>query len=167
MGTLPPVWLLDVDGVINVRRPGWGAAPFHGVAYTGDIGWRLRWAPALTARIRRLHRDGVLEVRWCSTWCSWPDELARVLRMPGIDLAFGDVVDTSAAKLGAAHEVLHSGRRLVWTDDVEVPLGGLLFDELTADGRALLIRPDPRSGLTPAHLAAIEAFARSGLGDDC
>src|SRR3954468_11461291 len=79
----PPVWLLDVDGVINVRRPGWGAPPFHDVAYTGDIGWRLRWAPALTARIRRLHREGVAEVRWCSTWCSWPDELVRVLHMPG------------------------------------------------------------------------------------
>src|SRR5438270_332570 len=27
-----PVWLLDVDGVINVRRPGWGGPPWKGRA---------------------------------------------------------------------------------------------------------------------------------------
>jgi hypothetical protein len=161
MSDAAPVWLLDVDGVINVKRPGWGAAPFHGQAHALGVVWRLRWAPALTARIRRLHRDGVLEVRWCSTWCAWPAEIERVLRMPGLDRAFGDVPDASVAKLAAARAVLLGGRRLVWTDDDEVPEPGPLHDELTAGGRALLIRPDPRRGLTPEDLDAIEAFART------
>ncbi|WP_432973233.1 hypothetical protein [Dactylosporangium sp. CA-233914] len=156
----PPVWLLDVDGVINAKRPGWGAVPFQGRAYALGAEWKLRWAPALTARILRLHRDGLVEVRWCSTWCAWPGELDRVLRMPGLDRAFGEVPDFAIAKLAAARAVLRGGRRLVWTDDTEVPESGPLYDELTCGGRALLVRPDERRGLQPAHLDRIEAFLR-------
>jgi hypothetical protein len=156
----PPVWLLDVDGVINVRRPRWSAAPHKGVAVAEGVGWPLRWAPALVARIRRLHRDGVVEARWCSTWCAWPTEIERALRMPPLPRAFGDVPDFSVAKLAAARAVLLGGRRLVWTDDVVVPEPSPLRDEFTAGGRALLIRPDPRHGLTPAHMDEIERWAR-------
>jgi len=53
-----PVWLLDVDGVINVARPGWGAAPRSGNAYSAGQAYRMRWAPALVERIRALHRAG-------------------------------------------------------------------------------------------------------------
>ncbi|WP_433076425.1 HAD domain-containing protein [Dactylosporangium sp. CA-052675] len=159
----PPVWLLDVDGVINVKRPGWGAAPLQGRAYALGAEWRLRWAPALVQRIRRLHRDGVAEVRWCSTWCAWPGEVERLFKLPGLDRAFGEVPDFSVAKLAAARTVLREGRRLVWTDDVEVPEPGPLHDELVRDGRALLIRPDPRRGLQPRHLDAIEAFCTTPL----
>jgi hypothetical protein len=157
-----PVWLLDVDGVINVKRPGWSAAPFQGRAHALGAEWKLRWAPALIARIRTLHGDGVAEVRWCSTWCAWPGEVERLFKLPGLDRAFGDVPDFSVAKLAAARAVLRAGRRLVWTDDVEVPEAGPLREELTRDGRALLIRPDERRGLTPAHLDEIEAFCREG-----
>ncbi|MFI5915270.1 HAD domain-containing protein [Dactylosporangium sp. NPDC051541] len=154
-----PVWLLDVDGVINVKRPAWGEAPFHDRAYALGAEWKLRWAPGLLARIRRLHREGLAEVRWCSTWCAWPGELERVFKVR-FDRAFGEVPDYSVAKLAAALAVMEGGRRLVWTDDVEVPLTGLLFESMTLDDRALLIRPDDRRGLTPADLDAIEAFCR-------
>ncbi|GGL41836.1 hypothetical protein GCM10014719_48880 [Planomonospora parontospora subsp. antibiotica] len=62
-----PVWLLDVDGVINVARPGWGDAPRSGTAYSGGGAYRMRWAPALIDRIRALHRAGGVEIRWCSS----------------------------------------------------------------------------------------------------
>lgn len=66
-----PVWLLDVDGVINASRPGWGAAPHHGTATAAGMSFRIRWAPALAKRIRALHESGRVEIRWCSTWCDW------------------------------------------------------------------------------------------------
>ncbi|MGI5185058.1 hypothetical protein ACQEVZ_53285 [Dactylosporangium sp. CA-152071] len=69
------------------------------------------------------------------------------------------MAEAPAAKLAAARAVLAGGDHLVWTDDDEVPAAGPLLDELTAAGRALLIRPDARCGLTPAHLDEIEAFA--------
>ncbi|MEU7876152.1 hypothetical protein [Dactylosporangium sp. NPDC049140] len=158
----PPVWLLDVDGVVNVERPDWGVVPQNGRAFAEGIQWRMRWAPPLLARIRRLHRDGVVEVRWCSTWCARPGELQRVLRLR-FACAFGAVPNPAVAKLAAARAVLAGGRRLVWTDDDVVPDAGAMVDELTVDGRALLIRPDPRCGLTPAHLDEIEAFAQCRL----
>ncbi|WP_432829994.1 hypothetical protein [Dactylosporangium sp. CA-092794] len=159
----PPVWLLDVDGVINVKRPGWHAAPFSGRAHDADLEYRLRWAPRLTARIGALHRAGVAEVRWCTTWCAYADQLERLFRLPRLERAWTEDLtgdETPAVKLAAARAVLSAGRRLVWTDDAEVPQPGPARDDLVAGGRALLIRPDARSGLTPAHLAAIETFAR-------
>ncbi len=65
---LRPVWLLDVDGVINVPRPGWNAAPRSGNACSAGTAFRIRWAPALLDRIRALHHTGSVEIRWCSTW---------------------------------------------------------------------------------------------------
>ncbi|WP_238010122.1 hypothetical protein KZZ52_19980 [Dactylosporangium sp. AC04546] len=157
-----PVWLLDVDGVINVKQPAWHAKPWTGTACDARLEYRMRWAPQLTTRIRQLHRAGVVEVRWCTTWCAYADQLERLFRLPVLDRAFTDDLDgddVPPVKLAAARAVLAEGRRLVWTDDAEVPEPGPLFDELAAGGRALLIRPDARRGLTPADVDAIEAFS--------
>jgi hypothetical protein len=53
--------------------------------------------------------------------------------------------------------VVRGGRRLVWTDDDAIPIGGEFVDELGAAG-ALLIRPAKNRGLQPADMDAIEAF---------
>ncbi|HYN94711.1 MAG TPA: hypothetical protein VES42_12755 [Pilimelia sp.] len=155
-----PVWLLDVDGVINVRRPGWGAAR-DGTAHSAGVTYRLRWAPALIERICAVHRAGV-DIRWCTTWCADADQLERLFGLPRLDRAWSVELGraaAAAAKLAAARQVLAGGRRLIWTDDAEVPTRGAVHDELTGAGRALLIAPSRRRGLRPEHLAAIEAFA--------
>lgn len=164
---LPPVWLLDVDGVINASRPGWSAPPRKGYAYAGAHEYRLRWAPALIQRIRDLHKAGAVEVRWCTTWCAYADQLERLWALPPLGRAFTDDINghaASVAKLAAARQVLAGGRRLVWTDDTEVPLFGDVHDDLTAAGRALLIRPRGSTGLQPDHLDQIEAFAKPTEG---
>lgn len=52
----PPVWLLDVDGVINATRPGWGSPPRQASVYADGDDWPMRWAPALidAARSRNI-----------------------------------------------------------------------------------------------------------------
>ncbi|MER7209364.1 hypothetical protein ABT340_20060 [Streptosporangium sp. NPDC000239] len=163
-----PVWLLDVDGVINVARPGWGGIPRRGVAHSGGYAYRMRWAPALIDRVRALHRTGTVEIRWCSTWCADADEVERLFALPRLPRTWSERLSSTAAaeaKLAAARQVLARGWRLVWTDDVEVPTGGPVHDELTKDGRALLIAPSPREGLRPDHMDAIEGFvATRGAG---
>lgn len=156
-----PVWLLDVDGVINANRPGWGAAPRKQMAYADGDGWPMRWAPALLDRIRALVVAETVEVRWCTTWCAWADQLERMWRLPPLGRAFTEKLNgsvASAAKLACARPVLADGRRLIWTDDMEVPSAGPLYDEMTVEGRALLIRPAGNRGLQPDHLDEIEAF---------
>lgn len=164
MTGLPPVWLLDVDGVVNATRPGWGGPPRKRGCWSASDAYEytLRWAPPLVDRIRDLHKAGVVEVRWCTTWCADADALERLWALPTLDRAFTspDKVEAPASKLAAARQVLADGRRLIWTDDTEVPLYGEVHDELIADGRALLIRPKHSTGLQPEHMDMIEAFAK-------
>lgn len=163
-GDQAAVWLLDVDGVINADKPGWGAAPRKTGVYSNTCQreFRIRWAPALIPRIRAIHRSGRVEIRWCTTWCGDTERLERALGLPAFDPCWTEYTNGRAAgmaKLAAARAVLAEGRRLVWTDDNEVPLESWpLHAELSAEGRALLIKPDERYGLQPEHLDAIEAF---------
>jgi hypothetical protein len=162
----PPVWLMDVDGVLNVSHPGWGGAPQRQFVWsqTDQTTYPMRWAPVLIDRIRSLHVDGRVEIRWCTTWCPDADELERLWRLPELERALvADPMPRGAAcwplKLAAAKAVLADGRRLIWTDDDALPKPGAARDELTAGGLALLIAPRPRRGLRPDDLDRIEAFA--------
>lgn len=154
-------WLLDVDGVLNARQPGWGGAPREGMAFASSIrrGFTIRFAPPLIQRIRDLHHTGLVEIRWCTTWCGDTAEIERVLSLPKFTSCWPDAARfVGELKLTAAQKVLADGDRLVWTDDDEVPVSGPLYEELSAGGRSLLIRPDTRRGLQPEHMDAIEAF---------
>ncbi|HXV93859.1 MAG TPA: hypothetical protein VD813_11215 [Pseudonocardia sp.] len=160
-----PVWLLDVDGVLNVPRPGWDGVSRSGDAHCGGKRFRMRWAPALIDRIRGLQRAGTVDIRWCSTWCGDADQLETLFGLPRLGRAWSDTrtgIAAEVAKLTAARRVSARGRRLVWTDDAEVPRSGPVYEELTAGGRALLIAPSPLRGLQPEHLDAIEAFIAAG-----
>jgi hypothetical protein len=153
------IWLLDVDGVINVTRPGWGAAPESGTAYSAGYPYRLRWAPALTARIRALHATGGVTIRWCSTWCADVAQIERLFGLPSLDRCWADPISSTAAahaKLATARAVLAQGRRLIWTDDEAVPTCGPVHDELTRTGR----------GLQPEHLDTIEEFVAADATSD-
>lgn len=159
-----PVWLLDVDGVLNAPRAGWGG-PGEARRVTVDgMQLRLRWEPKAISCVRTLHMAGVVEVRWCTTWCHVAGILESLWQLPALPRAWdypafgGRAV---AAKRAAARAVLAGGRRLVWTDD------DLDLDDLPAEvgeaeqaGRALLIRPRSSRGLRPDDLHAIEQFAR-------
>ncbi|GGR89470.1 hypothetical protein GCM10010169_37120 [Micromonospora fulviviridis] len=162
----PPVWLLDVDGVLNVSRPGWGAPPRRSQVWADSeaVSYQVRWAPALVARIRALHGCGAVEVRWCTTWCPDAERLERLWGLPPLVRSLdADPMPRGSAcwplKRAAARAVVAAGRRLIWTDDEALPTAGPDRDALTADGRALLIAPRPSRGLQPADLDRIAAFA--------
>lgn len=152
-----PVWLLDVDGVLNATRPGWGGPGQARHVNVDGHTLRLRWEPKTVACIRTLHMAAVVEVRWCTTWCPWADTLETLWRLPTLTRAWTEPQpDTWEAKVTAARAVLDSGRRLVWTDDDLDPA-----ELADTAGRALLIHPQPRRGLRPEHLHEIERFARA------
>jgi hypothetical protein len=158
-----PVWLLDVDGVLNATRPGWGGPGLARHVSVDGCTLKLRWEPKAIGCVRLLHMAGVVEVRWCTTWCPWAGTLEALWHLPTLERTWAEPQpDTWEAKLAAAQAMLDSGRRLVWTDD-DLTAGDLP----DVDGRALLIRPLPRRGLRPEHLHEIEQFAKEkgGLSD--
>lgn len=159
-------WLLDVDGVLNASRPGWGAAPRRGIAVAGAEPWTIRWAPALMRRIRTIHTAGQVEIVWCTTWCPWADQIERLLGLPALGRAWNDEElfgrPALEAKRDAARRALAEGRRLIWTDDDAIPRGPY---RVGLDG-ALLIEPDPRKGLQPEDLDRIEAFVADSTFTD-
>ncbi|WP_051366405.1 HAD domain-containing protein [Hamadaea tsunoensis] len=160
----PPVWLLDVDGVINTRRPVWGPDLSRGTVHSDGEDYPLRWAPRLIARIRRLHETGIVDVAWCTTWCPDAGALEQLFGLPPLGIALDAEAlagDSDSAKLAAARRVRASGRRLVWTDDTAIPDEAPVRRELTERGMGLLIRPHPRRGLRPGDVDRIEWFARA------
>jgi hypothetical protein len=156
------IWLLGVDGVVNAGKAGWGRAPLKAAVYAGQQQYAMRWEPKVIDRIRELHKGGTVEVRWCSTWCAFAGELERLWNLPPLERAFLEPLNgraASMAKLAAAAQVLADGHRLIWTDDMEVPERGELYERMTFDNKALLISPWSSRGLRPEHMAAIEEFA--------
>ena len=159
-----PVWLLDVDGVLNAGRAGWDGPPRTGTAYDKDgQPFRIRWSADLVKRITALHVSGAVEIWWATTWVDHdPDQISRLLGLPTFPVGWepqgwAHTLYVRAAKQNAAHHVLRAERRpLIWTDDQAIP------DRLIEPGDppALLIAPDTRRGLRPEHMDRIEQFAR-------
>ena len=162
--SLRPVWLLDVDGVLNASKPGWSGSPVTRTAYAGAKAFPLRFAPALIRRIRAVHERGTVEVRWATTWVDHIDQVVRVMRLPAWACAFSlgrGEVDAESAKYAAALHVVEVERRpLIWTDDEAIPVeGSPAHRRLREAGpRVLLIRPRSNRGLQPEHLDQIRHF---------
>jgi hypothetical protein len=173
-----PVWLLDIDGVVNALSPQapsrpWPAGSWEQHVVRTQVPDRgVLTLPILAARpvlefITGVVESGAAEVRWHSTWGPAAiTTLAPTLGLPPIELSTAPEWADSAPmwwKIPAARHLAESGRRLVWTDD-QLPLyrtDRLGEDELAAldawDG-ALLLATDPTVGLAPGDLARIGEF---------
>ena len=168
MSNTTPVWLLDIDGVLNSgSKPGWHAPPKRRYAYAGGQEFTMRWAPALLDCVRTLIDSQRIEVLWATSWVGETHQIERLMDLPRLECAFtlpanlepGDQRGAAAelAKRAAALDVVRTGRRLLWTDDDAIWPAGPERDELTAAG-ALLIEPDERRGLQPRDMEAIAAW---------
>ena len=168
-----PVWLLDIDGVVNALARGpvagsWPADQWVQHVVPADIPGSGRMVlPIFVARpvldfVARVVETGAAEVIWHSTWREAAvSDLAPVLGLPAhADLARAGMDAASRAHLVEAPggaRVIESGRRLVWTDD-DIAVVPEQVGDLAARPDTLLISPDPYTGLTPADLAAIADF---------
>lgn len=150
--------------------------------------WPITWSPSVVAALRGWHEPGQLETRWLTTWGHDANqELRLLLGMPALPVAgtHQDAGGPSAGSGGAAHasvapaapdplsgrwwkydvvsRLLHTepGRRLVWVDDDLFRFSGAFARWAAAQPLVTAIAPDPRCGLSPADLAAVEAVVES------
>ncbi|HEY8302280.1 MAG TPA: HAD domain-containing protein [Jatrophihabitans sp.] len=168
-----PVWLLDIDGVVNALARGpvagsWPAADWAQHVVRADIPGSGRMVlPIFVAQpvvdfVTRVHRSGAAEVIWHSTWREAAvSDLAPTLGLPRLPISHAPEWTQRPPdrwwKLPAAQRVLEAGRRLVWTDD-DIAVVPDQVAGLATRADALLISPDPQTGLTADHLAAIADF---------
>jgi hypothetical protein len=168
---MKPVWLLDIDGVINaLESPGpplhaWPAGCWRTVQAESahQLSWPIVAAQPVLDFIWMVHTKGLAEIRWHTSWQEFANNVSRELDLPELPLQpapeFDEPISLTWWKLPAARRVLSEGRRLIWTDDdVGSELSRVERRELKATGRALLLCPDTKTGLRHRHLKRIESF---------
>ena len=154
-----PLLLVDVDGVISLF--GFPAAPPAGLLATAVDGIPHLLSDRAGPLLIRL--AATFECVWCTGWEDRAEEhLPRLLGLPGgwPHLQFAPVEAAAARhwKLDAIEARAGRDRPVAWIDDA--------FDdtcEAWADARpgpTLLVRTEPASGLTEAHVTSLERWAR-------
>ncbi|WP_088317347.1 HAD domain-containing protein [Kineosporia sp. R_H_3] len=89
---LPPLWFLDVDGVVNAISAQPDPAVWNdwstGRATVDGRPWTIRFSPTVTSTVARLHTEGLAEVCWLTTWGhAVNDDLRVVLGLPELPVA--------------------------------------------------------------------------------
>lgn len=180
--SLVPVWLLDIDGVINVvsedpAESAWPSAHwcrFRAVDGRGRE-WPMVVAEPVVDFLWQVHDEELAEIRWHTTWQRQASDVGAALGLPDFPiqacpefdrydeqrLGGAPPVGETWWKLPAAERVLaDEGRPLLWTDDdarEELARPGAR-DRL--DGTHLILSPRANVGLTPGNLRIIDAFLR-------
>ncbi|HEV2891285.1 MAG TPA: hypothetical protein VGX28_13000 [Frankiaceae bacterium] len=183
---MPPLWLLDVDGVLNAVSatvPRAWAQWRTGEAVADGVAWPIRYAPTLVRTIAGLHERGLVECRWLTTWGDAANEdLRRLLGLPAFRVAApppapshaggghhgaGVAAEDSAApapgwwKLAAVRALLTAERRpVIWTDDELRHHPEAVAWVRSCGVRSLLLSPRPDVGLTPRDLRDVQGFCQ-------
>lgn len=158
--TEKPLWLVDVDGVLNAVCMTCGP----GQRRERLNGYGITWTPAVTDRILGLHTEGLVELRWLTTWAELANEhIGPAFGWPSLEVVAGPYdMSTSAAewwKLGHV-QALAGDRRIVWTDD-DIHYDPETCDWLKTQPNILPISPNTTVGLTNDHIDKIEGWLRS------
>lgn len=158
---MKPVWFLDIDGVINAF---FGETPegyLTTVASAHDADWEITYSPEVIDFINRVHRGGLAEIRWLTTW----EQYARTSLAPAVGLddfsAYDDPGEDGSPMSWWKGQivtdfVLDEARPFVWTDDDIDAETAAMFEAESVPN--LIGAPSPSTGLTPDHLKQIHDF---------
>lgn len=167
-----PIWLLDIDGVINGNpyREGhnlWGGEADVWIetnALGGNRWWPVTAAIPVVNFIRRVHEEKWAEIVWLTTWQADANNVSAALSLPHFRFLRNPMKEgtryhdsTSWWKLAEAVQESKLGRPIIWTDD---DLGRIVKNLFRAQcpSDSLLISPHGDEGLAPKHLVRIAAF---------
>lgn len=184
MSNSKPVWLLDVDGVVNryfARPQEWDEDARYGHAFhtVGGMTMNVYWGVPVVEFINAAAE--FVDVVWLTSWgvtantelvpmagLAGPFPVGSVLAGlpspdPGVSF-LGHKVDVVlelfTETAGNGGEPLFGGRRVVWSDDelsADVRGGvSVAFGDRVGD--VLFVRPGYHVGLTPQHLNQIRSF---------
>jgi hypothetical protein len=168
-----PVWLLDLDGVINAASrtfptDAWPEETWQEVEGEDEVGliWPIKAARPVIDFIKGVHESERAEIRWHTTWQEYALNVGRQLGLPdfGVQEApeYQDPGEEPWWKAPAARRILaEEGRDLLWTDDdADSELGRDERTKLASLGRLLIVCPNSRTGLCKKHLRRIDGFLK-------
>lgn len=185
-----PIWLLDVDGVLNALP--WASARWEkGVGATVESAWadltetrstpdlhldpadgyHITYSPALMREIRKLHESGAVEVRWLTTWGSGANvHLNKQLGLPAFDVAgeppetigyTGQYSSRTWWKLGHVERIhAEEPHRPIIWTDDDLEHVDYAREWAHSLG-FLPLAPDETVGITPGDLQRIKEFIQS------
>lgn len=168
-----PLWLLDVDGVLNAVTAGtptsdvWPDWQTFRAEVNLGLGYRIWFSPTVTKFISDLHESGKVEVRWLTTWEGLANlHLGPALKLPEFELAGQRILPDHDIwwKFKIAQDAAEDGRPLIWTDDDlyaaenDYHIGEQVHDWLYNRGPTLALSPSSRLGLQQKHLDKITKF---------
>jgi hypothetical protein len=152
-----PIWFLDIDGIVNAAGLDLPPHLVRTDATTAGTKWPIHYSPEVVAFINMVHRGGLAEVRWLTTW----GQDARTSFAPavGLDEFFAydmyDSEDWWKAEIVAA-SVADEKRPFVWTDD-DITADDI--ERLTTFGHpAATIPPITSHGLVASDLLKVLQF---------
>lgn len=174
-----PIWWLDIDGVINAfpKRQktynlSWNGANCpvpdeeDGIVRVFPITWRTE----VVDFINGIHRDGLAEIRWLTTWGNY----ARTHFAPLVGLDDFPVIDYKPPASGAPENVVWlptwwklgvlrktpdiEQRRFIFTDDDLGKESKAIIRRDIAGDEPLLLTPLASKGLEDHHLKRIRDY---------
>lgn len=167
-----PVWLLDIDGVINALggsdtyRMQWPNAVWREtrLSASGDgAGFRITVAQPVIDFIIATHEDELAEIRWHTTWQADAQRLADWAGLPTFPVHDAPEFNSKLHwkrwwKLPAAHRVVNDeGRKLLWTDD-DIRYELRRDNTLRTARDCKIIAPNDMFGLSPDNLEEITIY---------
>ena len=180
-----PVWLLDIDGVINAvsRKPPthvWPEEVWQQERVLNVMGlFPITWVQPVIDFLTEVHERGRAEIRWHTTWQEEAQLVADLTGLPVFPVADAPEFRSGSAnaaawiaaggrigaepwwKLAAAQRVVQEERRpLVWTDD-DITDALWNYDmgaNFEAHAPTLAVCPDHRTGLVRKDLDLIDTF---------
>jgi hypothetical protein len=174
-----PVWLLDIDGVLNALtmsqsrlNAAWDEGEWiHTEATSGTATWGISTARPVVDFLTKVHDSGLVDIRWHSTWSKAAENVAQAVGLPTFDVHDApehkerhwhtNDAPGSWWKFPGAWRVVHREKRpLIWTDD---DLSYYMTSEQkhrlsVANQPMLLLTPDTYTGLCQTHLDKIQMF---------
>lgn len=167
-----PIWLLDVDGVLNAvsADPDRNIWPdFKRVdVWGGNRSWRIWFSPTVIDFINGVIETDTVDVMWLTTWGGHANQdLREQLGLPFLPLAGDQGYPTDGWwKLPIARQIYREARRVgrpvIWTDD-DIPYDAAATNWLQSvlqkePDSILAVGPRTSDALTPRHLRKIREF---------
>ena len=155
------VWLMDVDQVLNCWEYPDPLIHADFQMFESGNGYMINYSPSLLKRITDLHHDGVVTVKWLTTWQSLANTHLREIFGFNEDLEVEggdcDMDNWSWWKFPIAKEAVGKYDRVIWTDDdIVFSSAAVDFVNYTDDSKLKAIAPYPC--LTHEQMDSIESW---------